>query len=124
MHRRMHRAFFVRRRVCLGFVLGESVWYSDRTLHAREAREGDPDASGEPGASSCERSSIDAQDFSFSRMARVGYLIGCDRYFKRDDVGIIYAINVVPDYRRSFVAAALLKAQFDRSAYGCKLYCC
>ena len=57
-------------------------------------------------------------------MARVGYLIGCDRYFKRDDVGIIYAINVVPDYRRSFVAAALLKAQFDRSAYGCKLYCC
>ncbi|HEV7297870.1 MAG TPA: GNAT family N-acetyltransferase [Tepidisphaeraceae bacterium] len=55
---------------------------------------------------------------------RVGYLIGCDQYFKHDDVGIIYQINVAKEYRRSFVAAALLKAQFERSAYGCKLYCC
>ena len=31
---------------------------------------------------------------------------------------------VVPEYRRSLVAAHLLKAQFERSAYGCKLYCC
>ncbi|MFT3788144.1 MAG: GNAT family N-acetyltransferase [Tepidisphaeraceae bacterium] len=53
-----------------------------------------------------------------------GYLIAHDRYFKRDDVGIIYQINVVPEYRRSLVAASLLKAQFERSAYGCKLYCC
>jgi len=55
---------------------------------------------------------------------RVGYLIGNDQYFKRDDVGIIYQINVLPEYRRSLVAASLLKAQFDRSAYGCRLYCC
>ncbi|MFT3787561.1 MAG: GNAT family N-acetyltransferase [Tepidisphaeraceae bacterium] len=54
----------------------------------------------------------------------LGYLIAHDRYFKRDDVGIIYQINVVPEYRRSLVAASLLKAQFERSAYGCKLYCC
>jgi hypothetical protein len=54
----------------------------------------------------------------------VGYLIGNDQYFKRDDVGIIYQMNVVPAYRRSLVAATLLKAQFERSAYGCKLYCC
>ena len=53
---------------------------------------------------------------------RVGYLIGNDQYFKRDDVGIIYQINVVPEFRRSLVAASLLKAQFERSAYGCKLY--
>jgi hypothetical protein len=44
----------------------------------------------------------------------LGYLIGCDRYFKRDDVGIIYAINVVPEYQRHLVAATLLKAQFER----------
>ncbi len=56
--------------------------------------------------------------------SRVGYLIGTDRYFKRDDVGIIYQMNVAQEHRRSFVAAALLKAQFDRSAYGCRLYCC
>ncbi|HLL88915.1 MAG TPA: GNAT family N-acetyltransferase [Tepidisphaeraceae bacterium] len=53
-----------------------------------------------------------------------GYLIGHDQYFKRDDVGVIYQINVIPEYRRSLVAATLLQAQFGRSAYGCKLYCC
>jgi len=56
--------------------------------------------------------------------SRVGYLIGNDQYFKRDDVGIIYQINVIPEMRRSLVAALLLKAQFERSAYGCRLYCC
>jgi hypothetical protein len=54
----------------------------------------------------------------------VGYCIGHDQYFKRDDVGIIYQLNVVPDHRRGLIGAALLKAQFERSAYGCRLYCC
>ena len=54
----------------------------------------------------------------------VGYLIGNDQYFKHDDVGIIYQMNVVPGRQRGFVGATLLKAQFERSAYGCKLYCC
>jgi hypothetical protein len=54
----------------------------------------------------------------------VGYLIGNDQYFKRDDVGIIYQMNVVPGKQRGFVGATLLKAMFDRAAYGCKLFCC
>ncbi len=54
----------------------------------------------------------------------LGYLIGQDQYFKRDDVGIIYQIAVVEGNQRGFIGASLLKAQFDRSAYGCKLYCC
>jgi len=54
----------------------------------------------------------------------VGYCIGNDQYFKRDDVGIIYQMNVAPGKQRGFVGASLLKAQFERSAYGCKLYCC
>ncbi len=54
----------------------------------------------------------------------VGYCIGNDQYFKRDDVGIIYQMNVVPGRQRGFIGASLLKAQFERSAYGCKLYCC
>jgi hypothetical protein len=54
----------------------------------------------------------------------VGYLIGNDQYFKRDDVGIVYQINIVESHRRSLVGAMLLKAQFERSAYGCRLYCC
>jgi hypothetical protein len=54
----------------------------------------------------------------------VGYLIGNDQYFKRDDCGIIYQINIAESHRRSLVGAMLLKAQFERSAYGCRLYCC
>jgi N-acetylglutamate synthase-like GNAT family acetyltransferase len=52
----------------------------------------------------------------------VGYCIGCDRYFKRDDVGVIYHMNIAPDFQRGYVGAALLKAMFDRAAYGCKLF--
>ncbi len=54
----------------------------------------------------------------------VGYCLGVDRYMKRGDVGIIYQMAVVPAYRRMNVAAALLQAQFEESAYGCRLYCC
>ena len=54
----------------------------------------------------------------------LGYLIAQDQYFKRDDVGIIYQMNVVPGHQRGLVGASLLKAQFEKSAWGCKLYCC
>jgi hypothetical protein len=54
----------------------------------------------------------------------VGYCIGHDQYFKRDDVGIIYQMNVAPAKQRSLIGAALVKAMFDRAAYGCKLFCC
>ncbi|MGB7157971.1 MAG: hypothetical protein WBD40_07880, partial [Tepidisphaeraceae bacterium] len=55
---------------------------------------------------------------------RLGYVIANDQYFKRDDVGIVYQMNVVPGYQRGLIGASLLKAQFERSAYGCRLYCC
>ena len=54
----------------------------------------------------------------------VGYVLGVDRYLKRDELGIIYQMCVVAEYRRSLVAANLLKAKFEASAYGCRLYCC
>ncbi|MFT3787023.1 MAG: hypothetical protein QM770_12795 [Tepidisphaeraceae bacterium] len=53
-----------------------------------------------------------------------GYLIGNDRYKSRDELGVIYQICVVPEFRRMLVGAHLLKARFETSAYGCKLYCC
>jgi N-acetylglutamate synthase-like GNAT family acetyltransferase len=53
----------------------------------------------------------------------VGYCMGVDRYFKRDDVGIIHQLNVAPGHQRGFVGATLLKAMFDRAAYGCRLFC-
>ena len=54
----------------------------------------------------------------------VGYLIAADRYFRRDEVGYVTQVNVAPEFRQSLVAAALLHAQFERSAYGCRLYSC
>jgi GNAT superfamily N-acetyltransferase len=54
----------------------------------------------------------------------VGYCIGNDQYFKRDDVGIIYQVNVAPGKQRSLIGAMLVKAMFDRAAYGCRLFCC
>ncbi|HEX3357504.1 MAG TPA: GNAT family N-acetyltransferase [Tepidisphaeraceae bacterium] len=54
----------------------------------------------------------------------VGYCIGNDQYFKRDDVGIIYQMNVAPGKQRGFVGATLVKAMFERAAWGCKLFCC
>src|SRR5678816_1138456 len=50
----------------------------------------------------------------------VGYCISTDRYQKHDDIGIIYQMNVLPGRQRSFMGATLLKAVFDRAAYGCK----
>ena len=54
----------------------------------------------------------------------IGYCISSDRYFKRDDVGIIYQMNVSPGVQRKLVGATLLRAVFQRAAYGCRLFCC
>jgi N-acetylglutamate synthase-like GNAT family acetyltransferase len=54
----------------------------------------------------------------------VGYCISSDRYFKRDDCGIVYQLNVAPMKQRGLVGAALVKTVFERAAYGCKLFCC
>jgi hypothetical protein len=72
----------------------------------------------------CEGTDLPRTTSHEPRATPLGYLIGSDQYFKRDDVGVIYQINVIPEVRRSLVAASLLKAQFERSAYGCRLYCC
>ncbi|MEX0776631.1 MAG: hypothetical protein WD042_13090 [Phycisphaeraceae bacterium] len=54
----------------------------------------------------------------------IGYCIGVDKYFKREDTGIIYQMNIAPGRQRGLVGATLLKAMFERSAYGVKLFCC
>lgn len=54
----------------------------------------------------------------------IGYCIARDQYMKRDDVGIVYQLNVLPLKQRHLVGAMLVKAAFDRAAYGCKLFCC
>jgi len=54
----------------------------------------------------------------------IGYCIGNDQYSGRDDLGIIYQLNVLPMKQRSLIGATLIKAMFDRAAYGCRLFCC
>ena len=54
----------------------------------------------------------------------LGYCMYNDVYLKREEVGIIYQLNVLPLKQRHLIGATLVKAVFDRSAYGCKLYCC
>jgi ribosomal protein S18 acetylase RimI-like enzyme len=57
------------------------------------------------------------------RPTRLGYVISRDRYLKRDELGIIYQLCVAPGEQRKLIGAELIKAVFERSAYGCKLYC-
>lgn len=54
----------------------------------------------------------------------IGYVIARDQYMKRDDVGIVYQLNVLPLKQRHLVGATLIKAAFDRAAYGCRLFSC
>lgn len=54
----------------------------------------------------------------------VGYCISRDRYFKRDDVGIVYQLNVAPGSRRGLIGATLIREVFHRAAWGCRLFCC
>jgi ribosomal protein S18 acetylase RimI-like enzyme len=85
---------------------------------------------GQRGGEPSTRSAADDTDMSEppttdrSPPTLLGYLIGQDQYFKRDDTGVIYQINVLPGKQRSFIGSSLLRAQFERSAYGCKMYCC
>lgn len=55
---------------------------------------------------------------------RLGFCASRDRYLKRDELGIFYLLCVVPGVQRKFIGASLIKAVFERSAYGCRLYCC
>ena len=54
----------------------------------------------------------------------LGYCIAKDQYMKRDDVGIVYQLNVLPLKQRNLIGAALIQAVFERAAYGCRLFCC
>ena len=56
--------------------------------------------------------------------SQLGFIISTDRYFKRDDVGCIFAVCVADVSQRSLIGAAMVQAVFERAAYGCKLYCC
>jgi hypothetical protein len=55
--------------------------------------------------------------------APVGYIISRDRYLKRDELGVIFQLCVADGQQRKLVGASLVREAFERSAYGCRLYC-
>jgi hypothetical protein len=55
---------------------------------------------------------------------QIGYCIFKYEYMKRDEVGIVYQLNVMPIRHRHLVGATLIKAVFDGAPYGCRLFCC
>jgi hypothetical protein len=55
---------------------------------------------------------------------QIGYCIARDKYSGRDDVGIIYQLNVMPARQKHLVGAMLIQATFQRAAYGCRLFSC
>ncbi len=63
-------------------------------------------------------------DASMPQSIQIGYIFFKDQYMKRDDVGIVYQLNVMPLRHRHLVGATLVKAAFEKAAYGCKLFCC
>ncbi|HEV2293362.1 MAG TPA: hypothetical protein VGR35_05870 [Tepidisphaeraceae bacterium] len=69
-------------------------------------------------------SSLRASVPSCLRASHLGYIISRDRYLKRDELRVIYQLCVAPNVQRKLVGASLLKAVFERSAYGCRLFCC
>jgi GNAT superfamily N-acetyltransferase len=72
----------------------------------------------------CEPEAQSPEPKAHSAATPLGYIIARDRYFKRDDCGIIYQLCVAAGSQRKLVGAALVQEVFRRAAYGCKLFCC
>ncbi len=98
-----------------GHIAGGNVLIAEERHEGTEARrhEGEPTDDGTHSVPSSLRASVP-----------IGYCLFKDRYFKREDVGIIYQLNVAPGKQRGLIGASLIKAAFERSAYGVKLFCC
>ncbi|MEM1098778.1 MAG: hypothetical protein AAGH92_08310 [Planctomycetota bacterium] len=65
-----------------------------------------------------------AQSVVHAGSVPTGYCMGVDKYMQQGHVGIIYQMCVSRTFRRSLVAATLLQARLDTSAYGTTLYSC
>ncbi len=54
----------------------------------------------------------------------IGHLLARDRYSGRDELGIVYQVSCIPEFRRRNVRARLVQEAIARAAYGVRLYCC
>lgn len=79
---------------------------------------------GEPGAGSRTEPIAGSRIPAPAAPIPLGYCFSRDTYFKREDCGVIYQMNIVPGAQRGLIGATLLKEVFNRAPYGVKLYCC
>lgn len=121
-----HMVGFMPRGQIEKYVAGGHVLLAEESPHhegPNEHEAGTKDGSGSgPSRSSLGRNSVCSG--SSAVKAPIGYIMFRDQYMKRDDVGIIYQLNVLPLRQRHLVGAMLVKAAFERAAYGCRLFCC
>ncbi|HEY0008747.1 MAG TPA: hypothetical protein VGB55_08495, partial [Tepidisphaeraceae bacterium] len=54
----------------------------------------------------------------------LGYIASRDRYLKRDELGAVFQLCVVPGRQRGLIGATLLKSVFEAASYGCRLFSC
>jgi N-acetylglutamate synthase-like GNAT family acetyltransferase len=52
-----------------------------------------------------------------------GYIIFQDKYLRREELGLIVQLCVDPSRHRGLIGAMLVRAAFERAAYGCRLFC-
>ena len=107
--------YIARGEVLVAEAMGDGRWEMGDVGMAGAGREG-------PGGDS--GVSISHLPSHISHPTPVGYVISRDRYLKRDELGVIYQLCVVPGKQRGLIGASLIKEAFARSAYGCRLYCC
>jgi hypothetical protein len=92
-------------------------------LIAEEATQRRSDEATEGNTEASSSSPFVAPSLRRSTPSPLGYCISHDQYMGRDDVGIIYQLNVLPLRQRNLIGATLIKSVFERAAYGCKLFC-
>jgi hypothetical protein len=93
-------------------------------LIAETFRDEETKRQGDKVESDCSATSSLRDSVSPSLPISIGYCIAKDKYNGRDDVGIVYQLNVMPARQKHLAGAMLIQATFARAAYGCRLFSC
>jgi hypothetical protein len=105
-----------------GYIAKGNVWIAQKQGTADCADFADEEeTSGADSASRLASESASSAKSAVPSLGRLGYLIAADTYFKREDVGVIYQMNIAPGSRGSFVASHLLRRVWDTWPWGVKL---
>lgn len=121
-----HMVGFLPRAQIEKYIKADHVLIAEESPHRRERRERGEDHEDLKSGSGpdIDRDPVSANSANSAVNVPIGYIIARDQYMKRDDIGIVYQLNVLPLRHRHLVGAMLVNAAFERAAYGCRLFCC